>query len=153
MLITNVDSDGSPSAPRHPVRDGPHVDGAEHRLAEPAAIEQVLHGPHRLVVAHVLVDRERRSRLGAQRSTRSRASRTDIASGFWARMPRSRPLPSSTARRMRAGWTSGGTATSRISTRGSASRLVDGVVDGRDAVPRGDFAGGRRDCARRWRRG
>src|SRR5207248_9484221 len=28
----------------------------QHRLAEPAAVEQVLQGPHRLVVAHVLVD-------------------------------------------------------------------------------------------------
>ncbi len=41
-----------------PVRDGVHADLGEDRLAEFAAVEDLLEHAHRLVVAHVLVDRE-----------------------------------------------------------------------------------------------
>ena len=45
-----------------PVRDGVHVDLREHRLAQRPPVEELLQHPHRLVVAHVLVDRHRLSR-------------------------------------------------------------------------------------------
>src|SRR6266542_4580935 len=52
-------------APRHPVRNGAHLDRAQDRLAQPAAREKVAQGTHRLIVAHVLVDGEHDPRLGA----------------------------------------------------------------------------------------
>src|SRR5262249_10234716 len=45
--------------PGHPMRNGPHVDGRQHRLPQPAAVEDHLAGPYRLVVAHVLVHGQR----------------------------------------------------------------------------------------------
>ena len=43
-------------APGHPVRDGAHLDRAQDRLAEPAALQNVLERPHGLVITHVLID-------------------------------------------------------------------------------------------------
>ena len=54
--MTKVDSDRPSARPGHPVRDRPHLDRRQHRLAEPAVVEQRLQGAHRLVVPHVLVD-------------------------------------------------------------------------------------------------
>ena len=41
-----------------PVRDRVHVDLGEDDLAEISGVNQLLEHPHRLVVTHVLVDRE-----------------------------------------------------------------------------------------------
>jgi len=41
----------------------PHLDGAQDRFAQPAARENVAQRSHRLVVAHVLIDRQAQSRL------------------------------------------------------------------------------------------
>ncbi|ESY01540.1 hypothetical protein X752_29030 [Mesorhizobium sp. LNJC398B00] len=41
-----------------PVRDGMHVDLREDDVAQRAAVDDLLQNAHRLVVAHVLVDRE-----------------------------------------------------------------------------------------------
>jgi hypothetical protein len=46
-----------------PVRDGMHVDLGEDDRAKITAVEDFFQNPHRLVVAHVLVDREQLSRL------------------------------------------------------------------------------------------
>ena len=70
---------------RLPVRDRAHLDRGEHRLAEIAAVEQLLEHADRLVEAHVLVDREdlaRRLRLGGERARVAKS----IASGFCARI-------------------------------------------------------------------
>ena len=48
------------------MRNGPHLDRGKHRLAQPAAAENVLERPHRLIVAHVLIDGERDAGAGAQ---------------------------------------------------------------------------------------
>ena len=48
--------------PRHPVRDGAHLDGGQHRFAEHPTLQQCLQRPNRLVIAHVLVDAERNAR-------------------------------------------------------------------------------------------
>ena len=51
--------------PRHPMRDGPHFDGREDGVAQHPSTEKILHGSHRLVVAHVLVDGQRDAGAGA----------------------------------------------------------------------------------------
>ncbi len=111
---------GQSLAPRHPVRDGSHVDGAEYGFAEPAALQHVLERAHRLVVAHVLVD-------GQGDAGRGDTLRRTAA-------PRARSGPAASARGCRecgrlrrqaawmmAGCASGGTAMSSTSIVGSSS--------------------------------
>ena len=50
-----------------PVRDRAHLDRGDHRLAQVAAVEQLLEDPHRLVEAHVLVDRQHLAGVAAFR--------------------------------------------------------------------------------------
>ena len=120
MLITNVDSDGSPSA--HGIQCGiarmsmvaSTGSPSQPRLSTSFAARTDWSNRMFWLTANTIP-------ASAQRFTRSRGVANDSASGFCARIPRSRPLPSSTARRMRSGCASGGTATSRISTLRSAS--------------------------------
>ena len=52
--------------PGHPMRDGPHLDRSQHGRPQLAPHEQALHAADRLVVAHVLVDRQRDACTAAQ---------------------------------------------------------------------------------------
>ncbi len=120
MLITNVDSDGNPSA--HGIQCGMA------RMSMVASTGSPSQPRLRMSFAARTDWSNRMFWLtasampaSAHKSTSSRATSSDIASGFCARMPRSRPLPHSTARRIRSGCASGGTATSRISMLSSAS--------------------------------
>ena len=76
-------------APRHPVRDGPHVDRGQHRrrrASRASRSDPSSPGPtgrSRMFWLTASVIPARRTA-----STHSRASRTVMASGFWARMPR-----------------------------------------------------------------
>ena len=56
MLIIYVLSDRPPRDPGHPVRNRPHLDRRQHRLAEQLAIEQRLARADRVVVSHILID-------------------------------------------------------------------------------------------------
>ena len=136
-------------APRHPVRDGPHVDGGQHRLAEPAALQHVLHGAHRLVVAHVLVDGQRDAGLRAQLDARRCASATRHAPaasgrgcrgcGRCARRPGgSRPAARRAARRCRAPRPSGRRAARRASHDTAAMPCCCGDGAGVLGIARGD---------------
>src|SRR6185437_1906932 len=51
---------------RLPVRTGSHLDRGQNRRAQNTALEQILERPHRLIVAHVLVDRQGETGIGAQ---------------------------------------------------------------------------------------
>src|SRR5262245_52559383 len=53
--------------PRHPVWNCSHLNRAEHRIAQIAAVQKILHRSHGLIVAHVLVH----AQLNSGRSTQS----------------------------------------------------------------------------------
>ena len=44
--------------PSHPMGNGPHVDGCKYGFAQRSLVQQTLHGSNRMVVSHVLIDRQ-----------------------------------------------------------------------------------------------
>lgn len=44
--------------PGHPLGDGTHVDGCKNGFTKRSLVQQTLHGSNRLVVSHVLIDRQ-----------------------------------------------------------------------------------------------
>jgi hypothetical protein len=63
------DPQGTPSLallPGHPVRDSPHLDSRQNRLAQDTPGEEIMTGTGRLVIAHVLVDRQDNACLTAE---------------------------------------------------------------------------------------
>ena len=72
------------------MRNRPHVDRGQNRFAQNPTLEQMPQRPHRVIVAHVLVDLEQNAG-SAHSSTSARASPKASASGFCARMPRTLP--------------------------------------------------------------
>ena len=68
------------------------------------------------------------------------ASSSDMARGFWARMPRTL-RGCSTIRRITPGCAAGGTATSTRSTAGSSSMRLQRVEHARNPAEGGDFLG------------
>ena len=104
-----------------------------------AAVDDLLQHPHRLVVAHVLVDREDLAGSLRPRRAASIASSSDSASGFCARI--ALMCGCFSAWRISAGCWSGGKARSTISTSGSSISCFRRVVDRRDAPALGDLRG------------
>ena len=64
MLMTIRRERAAVPGPGHPVRNGPHLDRGQHRIAQDPSVKQVPEGSHRVIIPHVLVHLEHDPRPG-----------------------------------------------------------------------------------------